>query len=124
MIKSLKRNKAPGVDQLPSEIYMFGGKDVKNMVLQLANKIKNSIEVPEQFNHMVITTLHKKGSVKFLKNKRGVFLSLVISKIVEKLIKGRIDEALKNVNPLQAESRRNRGSADNLFLIRGIIDHA
>ena len=48
---------------------------------------------------------------------------MVISKIFEGLIKLRINESLNNVNILQAGSRKNRGGPDNVFLLRGTIDH-
>ena len=66
----------------------------------------------------------KKGSVKVLRNNRGIFLCVVISKIIEKLIKQRIEEHIQKVNILQAGSRTKRGFPDNLFLLRGVMDHA
>ena len=39
-----------------------------------------------------------------------VFLAIVISKIFEKLIKARIEDKLKEINLLQAGSRTNRTS--------------
>ena len=45
-------------------------------------------------------------------------------KVLEKLIKKRINPNLKKVNILQAGSRTNRGPPDNLFLVNGAIDHA
>ena len=52
-----------------------------------------------------------------------VFLTIVISKIFEKLIKARIEDKLKEINLLQAGSRTNRGLPDNVFLFRGVMDH-
>ena len=95
-----------------------------NMVTKLTNLIKNKLIVPTQFFDTLITTIHKKGSVKVLKNKRGVFLCIVISKILEKLIKRRIEHNLQQVNSLQAGSTTNRGCGDNTFLIRAVVDHA
>ena len=65
----------------------------------------------------------KKGSKKVLKFYRGIFLTIVISKIFEKLIKDRIEVKLCKINILQAGARRNRGGPDNVFLLRGCIDH-
>jgi hypothetical protein len=52
-----------------------------------------------------------------------VFLTIVISKIFEKLIKARIEDKLKEINLLQAGSRTNCGLPDNVFLFRGVMDH-
>ena len=123
-MKSLRKGKAVGMDLYPAEIYLRGGKDMVKMVTVLANMIKNKLIVPTQFFDTLITTIHKKGSVKILKNKRGVFLCIVISKILEKLIKQRIEHNLQQVNSLQAGSTTNRGCGDNTFLIRAVVDHA
>jgi hypothetical protein len=123
-MKSLRKGKSVGLDLYPPEIYLRGGKDMVKMVTDLANKIKNKLIVPTQFFDTLITTIHKKGSVKVLKNKRGIFLCIVISKIIEKLVKQRIEHNLQQVNSLQAGSTRNRGCGDNTFLIRAVVDHA
>ena len=71
-----------------------------------------------------IATIYKqKGSKKQLKNYRGIFLTVVISKIFENLIKGRIESKLNQVNLLQAGSRKNRSGPDNVFLLRACVDH-
>ena len=124
IMKSLRKGKAVGLNLYPAEIYMRGGKDMVNMVTNLANMIKNKLIVPSQFFDTLITTIHKKGSVKVLKNKRGVFLCIVISKILEKLVKQRIEHNLQQVNSLQAGSTTNRGCGDETFLIRAVVDHA
>ena len=64
-----------------------------------------------------------KGSKKQLKFYRGIFLTIVVSKIFEYLIKDRIETKLNQVNLLQAGSRKNRGGPDNVFLLRACVDH-
>ena len=54
---------------------------------------------------------------------RGIFLAIVISKIFESLIKGRIEPDLSKINVLQAGSRTDRSAGDNVFLLRGCTDH-
>ena len=44
--------------------------------------------------------------------------------MIEKLIKNRIDPTLESVNKLEAGSRKGRGCADNIYLLRGLIDHS
>ena len=124
VMKTLKNGKSVGLDLYPAEIYLNGGKDMVSMVTKLTNMIKNKLIVPTQFFDTLITTIHKKGSVKVLKNKRGIFLCIIISKILEKLVKRRIEHNLKQVNRLQAGSTTNRGCGDNTFLLRGAVDHA
>ena len=119
-----KKRKATGTDLLPAEILCHGGNWIFSNVLGLCNRIKETVSVPSQFNNLSITTLHKKGSQKLLINKRGIFLSIIMSKLNERLVKNRIEKNLDTVNILQAGARSERSPADSHFLIRGIIDHA
>ena len=90
---------------------------------QMCNKIKQSKDIPEQWEFVRIVSIYKqKGSKKRLKY-RGIFLAIIISKVFEKLVKNRIEGSLKNVNILQAGSRKERGPVDNTFLFRGVMDH-
>ena len=67
----------------------------------------------------------KKGSMKKLENYRGIFLTSIFSKLLEKLIQIRIKDKIANYSsPFQAGSRQNRSTAGSLFLIRSIIDHS
>ena len=79
---------------------------------------------PEWFDLLIVTLFKNKGSRKYLEYYRGIFLSNIITKIMEKLIKGRIKLQLKKVNLLQAGSRENRSPCDSLFLLHGVVDHA
>ena len=63
--------------------------------------------------------------MKKLVNQRGIFLSVVISKIFEKMIKERISESTLKVCLWQAGSRCERSTQDQTFLVRGAaINHA
>ena len=80
--------------------------------------------IPEQWNNVLISLIYKnKGSKKELVNYRGIFLTVIVSKVFEALIKKRISTNLASVDLHQAGSRNNRGPPDNTFLLRGCIDH-
>ena len=66
---TLKGGKSPGMDLFPPEIFIRGGIDMDIMITKLANLMKNTLSVPHQFFNTLITTIHKKGSVKVLRNK-------------------------------------------------------
>ena len=124
VISKLKKGKCPGVDDHPPDLFIHSGKGVRTSLRQLFNQIKESREIPDQWNYMKIVTIYKqKGSKKMLKYYRGIFLAMVVSKIFESLIKARIEPNLEKVNILQAGSRPKRGPADNVFLLRGCVDH-
>ena len=123
-ISQLKTGKA-WPDEFPPEVFIFGGTELKNFILDVVNLIKNKQEIPQQWAYLKICTIYKnKGSLKKLVNQRGIFLTPVISKIFEKLIKIRINKHLENVTLFQAGSRFNRGPADQTFLLRSAINHS
>ena len=124
VIKKLKEDKSPGCDQYPPALFTQAGIGLLLSLLELFNTVKKNRVTPDQWNMMKITVIYKqKGSKKVLKNYRGIFLALIISKIFEGLIKKRINENLENINILQAGSRSNRGPQDQVFLLRGCVDH-
>ena len=119
-----KKGKATGTDFIPIEIVSHGGDWLITTLWRLVNMMKRNVTIPNQFNNLSITAIHKNGSQKLLINKRGIFLSSVLCKLKERLIKNRIEKYLSKVNLLQAGSRNKRSTADCHFLIRGLIDHA
>ena len=124
IVARLKNDKCPGVDGFPAELFKNAGDGVLKSLLSLFNKVKKSKEIPEQWNSVRIATIYKqKGSKKQLKYYRGIFLTIVVSKIFENLLKDRIENKLHKVNLLQAGSRKNRSGPDNVFLLRACVDH-
>ena len=88
------------------------------------NDIKNSVDIPQSWEELLIRTIYKrKGSKKLLEHFRGIFLSSVFYKLMEKLIKGRINKFTAKVNLFQG-SKAGRSGADNMFLLYGVRDHA
>ena len=120
----LKEDKSAGYDRHTPTLFTRAGSGMMNSLMKLFNTFKKNRETPEQWNMMKIVVIYKnKGSKSMLKNYRGIFLALIISKMFEGLIKKRIEENLKKINILQAGSRQNRGTPDNVFLLRCCVDH-
>ena len=62
--------------------------------------------------------------MKKLNNYRGIFLVPILSLIFEKLLKNRITPTLKqHMTSFQTGGVKGKGVIDNLFLLRGAIDH-
>ena len=123
-IRSFKPG-AHGLDLFPPSVFLRAGQSLISSLTQMLNYIKINLEIPEQWLNVLITTIYKKkGSRKVLTYYRGIFITSVLSKIMEKLIKARIDPYTSRVSKLQAGSRANRSTCDNIFLLNGLIDHA
>ena len=123
-INKLSCGKAPGPDMFPSDVFRHAGPVLIHAITEIMNVIKNKGEIPESWIEVVIVPLFKnKGSRKKLKNHRGVFLTSVLSKLMEKLIKYRIQNKLDNISPYQFGAKSNRSTCDNIFIINSLIDH-
>ena len=88
--KELKKKKAPDKEGWRYEMVMNAGEDLKNSLLIILNKLAKNKCVPEEWNQMVIKSISKgKGDIRLMDNRRGLFLTNIISKIMEKLFKNR-----------------------------------
>ena len=81
-------------------------------------------KIPEKWQNVMITMIYKnKGSRLDLEKYRGIFLTVIVSKVFERMIKNRIKSSLDKISPFQAGSKDGKGPPDNLFILRSCIDH-
>ena len=108
------------------QIFINGGEALTQSLLQMANSLKRMKSVPVNWSKMWIQTLKKETcSTKKLSSYRGIFLVPVLSIIFEKLLKNRITPHLEeNMTQFQTGGVKGKGVADNLFILRGMIDHS
>ena len=124
IIDSLLNKKASGSDWMRAEMIKAGGEGFLQSLLDLYNYMKERSCVPHRWEHVLVCTLYKnKGSKKELVNYRGIFLTALLSKIFEKLVKKRISNILTRINKFQAGGRAERGTVDHLFIARAVIDY-
>ena len=126
VLKELKRGKCMDPAGFIREMFINGGQMLTQSLLAMANSIKNKASTPLQWNQMYIQTLKKKnGSVRKLSNYRGISLVPIISIIFEQLLKSRVTPLLEEtMSKFQTGDVKNKGVVDNLFLLRGLIDHS
>ena len=125
VIRSMKTGTSPGSDGICTDILQRSGKGILEPLMRVFNYIKDSGEVPSKWNEVLVTLIYKnKGSHLDLVNFRGIFLTQVVSKLFEKLLQTRMNSCLKKVSLWQAGSRKGKSVRDNLFLLRGAIDHS
>ena len=71
-VQSLKVNKSPGLDGLPSEFYKYTLPQILPYLYKLVNAIFETCTFPLEWSHSIITPIHKKGSLHDPGNYRGV----------------------------------------------------
>jgi hypothetical protein len=60
LLKSLKRHKSRGIDQIPAELIKAGGRIIRSEVLKLILSVWNKEELPEEWKESVIVPIYKK----------------------------------------------------------------
>ena len=123
-LKDLKNNKTRDNDGFINEIFKKDviGKDLKESLLKMFNRIKNEKKIPKFMNIATITTVPKKGSKLLLENERGIFRLSVLRSIIMRLIYNeKYDIIDKNMSDSQMGARKKKGCRQNIFIINGII---
>merc|ERR1711923_280137 len=80
-IKSLSKEKAPGADAIPAEIFSEGGPDLVDKLLEFFQAMWTREELPQEFKDPNITHLYKnKGNRQSCDNHRGISLLAIAGK--------------------------------------------
>ena len=86
------------------------------------NRILNEGEIPSQWEEMRIKSIYKnKGSRKELKNRRGIFITNILSKMFERVVMAEVNRTIKH-EETQYGARKGRSSKDNWLVIMALIE--
>ena len=125
-IKSLKNNKSSDAYGYINELFQPSiiGSDLKQGILTLMNRIKQTQVYPHCLEACNITSIFKnKGDKSEFTNYRGIFRVVVFRGILERLIYHdeyqNIDENLSDAN---AGARKRRNIRDNLFVVNAVMN--
>ena len=124
-ISKMKKGTSPDYYGMIVEVIANAGEGILKPLLQVLNIIKSSCKIPETWRNVLITMIYKnKGSYMDLEKYRGIFLTVIVSKLFERMLQNRIKPNLDGVSLFQAGSRKGKSGADNLFLLRSAIDYS
>ena len=123
-LKTLKNNKARDEHGHIYELFKYGGKDLKNSLLKLLNKIKQTQTYPTIFRSSNISSIWKrKGAKSNLENDRGIFCVNKIRSILDKMIYNDYYAIIdKSMSCSNIGGRKNRNIRDHLFIVNGIMN--
>jgi len=82
---------------------------------------------PATWNHLTITSLHKKGSKQDPKNYRGISIMPILPKLYATIIRTRLEataDELQLQAPTQAGFKKDSRTEDNLLLLMTAIEQA
>ncbi|XP_066916108.1 uncharacterized protein [Clytia hemisphaerica] len=102
---------------------MKGREIFEQQLVEIFNQVANEGQIPSAWGRVKIKSIHKKGSILQMDNRRGLFVTNVISKVWEKLILGEMHEGI-DMDIHQNGGQKGRGTLDNLMAIQTIIRSA
>ena len=118
LIDGLKENGAPGPDGFPPSVFKILRDEISTPLMILFQKSLDNGQIPDEWRDANITVIHKKGSRADPGNYRGVSLTSVLGKLLERLVKNEIDSHIED-NGLLKDSqhgfRRGRSTQTNLI---------
>ena len=118
-VKSLKKGKSAGVDNIPSELVQAGGEAMIDMLLIICNKIWQIGEWPTPWTQSLIITLPKKGNLQLCQNYRTISLISHPGKVMLRILLNRLKpQAEKIIKEKQAGFRAGRSTTEQIFNLR------
>ena len=121
IIASLKNKKAKDMSGWKNEYIKEGGIEMEKSILKIASIVDDLQLTPDEWDVLKIKSVHKKGEKTKMKNKRGLFMTNLVSKVYEKMIKVRNkDKATFSEN--QTGGVEGLGTIDNVMIVLAIIE--
>lgn len=119
-LNRLKNGKSPGYDSLPSEVYKYGGKNIKTRLFELVLQIWDAEIVPQDWKDALISKLYKgKGDLSDCSCYRGIALLSAAGKVLAHVINSRLVKLAESFLPeSQCGFRPNRGTVDAIFVLK------
>ena len=125
IITELKTGKSPGIDNITGELLKADSETATKQIHLLLTKIWNNEQIPSDWKKGLIVILPKKGDLTCCGNWRGITLIPTTSKILGKIIIRRIAKGVdKHLREEQAGFREGRGTTEQIFILRNIIEQA
>ena len=124
-IKSLKKGKCRDPEGIVREIFMEDsmGADLKQSMLTLCNKIKQTGEIPNFMQKTNICAIYKgKGDVLSLESDRGIFLITIFRTILMKMVYKEkyslIDQSMSDSN---IGARKQKNIRNHIFVVNSVL---
>ena len=92
---------------------------IESLVRMMNCVLKEEI-IPSEWETMLIKSIHKKGEKSLMKNKRGIFLTNVLSKVFEKALESVIGHI--QYDKFQMGGMKGRSTVDNWLIVMAVRD--
>lgn len=124
-INRLKRDKAPGEDNITAGLLQDGGEPVIRELTRLFNRCLTEGKVPHNWKNATVVIIHKKGDKADIKNYRPISLLPIIYKTFSHILLKRMLPALDQHQPReQAGFRSGYSTIDHLQVVSQLQEKA
>uniref|UniRef100_A0A670J2L0 Reverse transcriptase domain-containing protein n=1 Tax=Podarcis muralis TaxID=64176 RepID=A0A670J2L0_PODMU len=124
-LESTANNKASGSDGIPAELFKILKDDAVKVLHSICQQVWKTQQWPEDWRRSVYIPIPKKGSAKECSNYRTIALISHASKVMLKILQGRLKQHVDRELPeVQAGFRRGRGTRDQIANMRWIMEKA
>ena len=125
-IKSLKNNKATGVDLILNEHLKILSHIISPILVDLFNLVFDTGIIPESWTLGMIQPIFKnKGSPRDPCNYRPITFNSCLGKVFTQILNSRIQKYVDEkdiINECQSGFRKKRSTADNMFILHNLIE--
>ena len=119
----LKRQKSPGIDQIPAELVKAGGGTICPEVHKLIKSVWNKEGFSELWKELIIVPINKKGDKRDCSTFRGIELLSNMYKILSNILLSRLTPYVDEITgDHQCEFCCNRSTTVHIFCIHQIFE--
>ena len=123
-IKTLRRGKCPGPDNIPNEAFIKASANTRKVYLKMFNHILEKGNIPEQWLNGNITRLYKgKGTKGKCSSERGITLASNVGKLFERMVNNRATTKAQ-MTDAQAGGKKGRATVDHLLAFKEAVNAA
>lgn len=124
-VKELKNHKAPGMDNIPAELFKVDPDAAAHALHPLLTNVWITEKLPPEWKQGLLIKLPKKGNRTDCNNWRGITLLCTVSKILSKVILYRIQDAIEaTIRTEQAGFRKGTSCVDQINSLRIIVEES
>ena len=122
-VYKLKKNKAPVTDNIPAELFKYGGNETVKHLQTIIKEIWVTEKMATDWNLSIICPIHKKGDPMECSNYRCVSLLNTVYKILSTVLFTIISPFAENISwNYQCGFRKNRSAVNHIFTLRQILE--
>ena len=124
-LRELKNKSSLDYNNISNKILKNAGKDMIDSLTIIFKEIDNSNHIPTAWEDMIIKSIYKgKNSKKEMDNRRGLFITSVVSKLFEKTKLSSQREKIENqLSKFQTGGVKGKSPIDNKMVLNATIDY-